>query len=186
MARASSVRSPARGTGPAAAAAVAHAAPAALAPEGAAPRTPAGELSEATLHGLIGYQLAQATIAAGGVFAREVGAVHELRPVEYTVLALVAENPGATPGRIAEALALTKPNVTLWLDRLEARALLARQPSRTDGRALELRLTAAGRRLVEDATARLLEGERRALGALSAAERALLAELLHRVGRQRG
>lgn len=174
----------ARAAGPTLTAATAHAR--AVAEPGPGPLTPAGELSETSVHAVIGYQLAQASIATGTVFAREVGAVHDLRPVEYTVLALVADNPGATPGRIAEALALTKPNVTLWLDRLESRALLERRPSTTDRRAFELQLTAAGRRLVHDATARLIDGERAALGALSAAERAMLAELLHRVGRQRG
>lgn len=152
----------------------------------AAPRiTPEGELDEAGMHGVLGYQLAQASIAALQSFAQAVGKPHDLRTVEYSVLSLIAHNPGTSPGRLASALALTKPNVTLWLDRLEARGLIERRPSPTDGRALALSATTEGARLAARATADLLVAEQQQFDRLSAAERAMLTELLHRFAAQR-
>jgi DNA-binding MarR family transcriptional regulator len=137
------------------------------------------------MHGVLGYRLAQATVAAIGPFLRAVGDPHKLRPVEYSVLCLIADNPGASPGRLASALALTKPNVTLWLDRLESRALIERSPSPTDGRAFALFATAAGRKLATKATEDLLDAERHQFDRLSSAERAMLTELLHKLGTHR-
>ena len=150
-----------------------------------ADQTPAGQLTEARLHDLIGYQLAQARIATTAVFDREVGGPDGLRPVEYTLLSLIAENPEVSSARLAKALAVTKPNITMWVDRLEARKLLQRLPSPTDKRAVVLKLTAAGARLAGRATARLIQGERDSMSALSMAERAMLIELLHKVARSR-
>ena len=100
--------------------------------------TPAGRLSEASLHLLLGYQLAQASIVTDAVFAEQVGAPFELRPVEYTVLALVHENPDVSATRLAKALAVTAPNIAAWIDRLEKRGLVQRIPHATDRRAQHL------------------------------------------------
>lgn len=148
--------------------------------------TPDGRLAEDGLHQVLGYQLAQATIATTRVFNEAVGGPFDLRPVEYTVLALIERNPGGSATQLAKALAVTAPNITMWIDRLEARQLVQRLPSETDKRAQRLQLTPKAAKLMAQATARLLEGERSALDALSAAERAILLELLHKVACCRG
>lgn len=152
-------------------------------------QTPAARLAEGPLHGVLGYQLAQATIVARHVFAQRVGTPLGLKPVEYTVLALVHANPGVSARQISRGLALTPPNITLWLDRLEARGLVERRRSTSDARMQHLHATVAGAALAADCTARLLEGEVEALaGALSGAERAMLIELVHKaaLARRRG
>jgi DNA-binding MarR family transcriptional regulator len=143
--------------------------------------TPAGGLDEAKLHQLLGYQLAQAAIATSGVFTRLVGDVHQLRPVEYTILALVKENPDGSSSRLAKALGVTAPNITMWIDRLEKRGLVQRQASTTDRRAQQLRVTAKGAQLADKATRQLLAGEHAEIEGLTAGERAILIELLHKV-----
>lgn len=148
--------------------------------------TPDGRLAEDGLHQVLGYQLAQASIATTRVFNEAVGGPFDLRPVEYTVLALIERNPGGSATQLAKALAVTAPNITMWIDRLEARQLVQRLPSETDKRAQRLQLTPKAAKLTAQATARLLEGERSALDALSAAERAILLELLHKVACCRG
>jgi DNA-binding MarR family transcriptional regulator len=148
--------------------------------------TPSGHLAATGLNGVLGYQLAQAAVATTAVFVQEVGGPQDLRPVEYTVLQLVAENPGTSPVRLAKALAVTKPNITMWVDRLVGRGLVKRSPSASDKRAQELRTTAAGAALAKAATAALRSAEERALRHLSAGERAILAELLHKVARSAG
>jgi DNA-binding MarR family transcriptional regulator len=143
--------------------------------------TPAGHLEEAKLHQILGYQLAQASIATNGVFMELVGEVLELRPVEYTILTLINENPDGSSARLAQALGVTAPNISMWIDRLEKRGLVHRQPSTTDKRAQHLRVTAKGAQLAGKATKQLLDGERAALPALTEGERAILIELLHKI-----
>ena len=142
--------------------------------------TPAGRLDEAQLHQVLGYQLAQARIVTDSLFADHVGVPFGLRPVEFTVLTLIAENPGGSLARIARALAVTAPNVTALVDRLEAKGWIERAQSSKDRRSQVLHTTPRGAALVRDTTQRILQAERQALG-LSPAEQAMLVELLHKV-----
>lgn len=148
-------------------------------------QTPFGRLDEATLHGILGYQLAQATITTTRVFMERVGTPSELRPVEFTILTLVHTNPGLSARQLADALAVTPPNITMWIDKLERRGLIERERSLTDRRAQHIRTTEAGAALARQAVQRLVEGEQATLTALSPAERAMLIELLHKVARCR-
>jgi DNA-binding MarR family transcriptional regulator len=147
--------------------------------------TPAGRLAEARLHEVIGYQIAQASIVTLSVFARAAGAALELRPVEYTMLVLVKENPGGTAARLARALAVTPPNITMWLDKLQRRGLVRREASQTDRRTQHLYVTDKGRRIAEEATQRVIEAERLAFAHLSTGERTILVELLHKLALKR-
>ena len=147
--------------------------------------TPVGKLAASDLHKLFGYQLAQATITTTKVFLKEVGVPLDLRPVEFTLLTLIAENPGVSSAQLAKALAVTKPNITMWVDKLEARKLVQRSPSKTDKRSTDLRATTTGAKLAIQATDNLVRGEREAIQYLSAAERGMLIELLHKVARSR-
>jgi DNA-binding MarR family transcriptional regulator len=143
-------------------------------------RTPAGQLEEARLQSVLGYQLAQAALVTDRIFTEHAGEPFQLRPVEYTVLTLIAENPGGSLARIARALAVTAPNVTVMVDRLEARGLVERGQSELDRRTQVLHVTPAGAELVRKSTERIIQAEQ-ALLQLSAGERAMLLELLHKV-----
>lgn len=143
--------------------------------------TPSGHLDASALKHVMGYQLAQAAVVCNLVFTRAVGAPLSLRPVEYTVLQLIGANPGCSSVRLARALSVTKPNITMWVDRLCERGLIERHPSATDKRSHELHATAAGHDLVQQATAAVLAGESLALAHLTQGERTLLAELLHKI-----
>lgn len=146
-----------------------------------ADRTPHAQLAEAGIHGIVGYQLAQATIVTDQVFDERVGRQGELRRVEFTILALVHGNPDVTARQLARALDVTPPNIAIWIDKLESRGLVARTRGESDARMQHIRLTESGAALVERSVALLLEGEQAALATLSAAERAMLVELLHKV-----
>jgi DNA-binding MarR family transcriptional regulator len=148
-------------------------------------RTPLAKLSEAAIHTIVGYQLAQATIVTDQVFDERLGHRGGLRRVEFTILALVQGNPDVTARHLARALAVTPPNIAIWLDKLEARGLVARQRSDSDARVQHIRVTRTGSALVDRSVQQLLEGETLALSALSAAERAMLVELLHKVALSR-
>ena len=146
-----------------------------------ADRTPQSRLAEGAVHAIVGYQLAQASIVTDQVFEDRVGKGGGLRRVEFTILALVQANPGVTARSLARALAVTPPNIAIWIDRLESRQLVERSRSDSDGRVQHIRLTKAGTTLVQQCTQRLLDGEQAALASLSAAERAMLVELLHKL-----
>lgn len=147
--------------------------------------TPQGGLDEGGIHGLLGYQLAQAAIVTTEAFLRVVGKPLRLRPVEFTILQLVHENAPVTATKLAKALAITAPGVTLWLDRLEQRGLLQRERDETDRRAQNVLATRKGAELVVAATERLLQADRDILQHLSVGERHMLLELLHKVARSR-
>jgi DNA-binding MarR family transcriptional regulator len=147
-----------------------------------ADRTPQARLAEGRLHDLVGYQLAQASIVTNRVFDEQAAALDGLRRVEFTILALVHGNPDVTARQLARALAVTPPNIAVWIDRLEQQGWVQRTRSQADARVQHIRLTRAGQALVEPALRRLLAAEAEALGAaLTAAERAMLTELLHKV-----
>ena len=145
-----------------------------------------GQLAEAGLHDIVGYQLAQASVTTTQVFNDEVGRSFELRPVEFTILTLVDENPGVSAKQLALSLAVAPPNITVWIDRLERRGLVQRERSTTDRRAQHIRTTTHGSALARQAVQRIIAAERVALARLSAAERAILVELLHKVAGARG
>lgn len=148
-------------------------------------KTPVGQLAEAALHQVLGYQLAQATIVTTTVFLQTVGKPFDLRPVEFTVLCLVNENPGVSAKQLARALAVTPPNLTTWIDRLEQRGLVERERSHADRRAQHIRTTVAGAALALQTAGLIVAAERDTLAGLSHAERLILIELLHKAARSR-
>lgn len=145
--------------------------------------TPRGGLGEGAIHRLLGYRLAQAAVVTTHAFEREVGEPLALRPVEFTILQLVHENPLAGPSHLSKALDISRPGVKQWLDRLEARKLLRREPHETDGRAHKLELTSEGVRVLGAAVERLLKADEELLCRLSTGEQHLLIELLKKVAR---
>lgn len=138
-------------------------------------------LDQSAMQHLIGYRLTLAELASRRVFQRHIGAPLKLRPVEFTMLVLLLSNGHATPKRLALTLGVPPPNVTVLVDRLVERGLVQRQRSSTDGRALELRLTAQGVELARRAQRVSADMESGLLSVLSAAERAMLGELLHKL-----
>ena len=146
--------------------------------------TPAGRMEEARLQKVLGYQLAQAALVTDAIFFEQVGTPFNLRPVEYTVLTLIAENPGGSLVRLARALSVTPPNISTMVDRLEAKGLIVREASEQDRRAHVLHVTGKGAELVRKATQKIVAAESAALP-LTAGEQAILAELLHKVASAR-
>jgi len=147
--------------------------------------TPLGNLDEGEIHALLGYQLAQAAIVTTAAFERVAGEPFDLRPVEFTILQLVRQNPDLTATQLAKALAITTPGVGSWIDRLEKRGLAKRQRSVEDRRAQHLRLTRRGTELVASVSKSLLQADRELLSHLSPGEQRILVELLRKVAQAR-
>ncbi|MEY2892319.1 MAG: hypothetical protein RJA98_2227 [Pseudomonadota bacterium] len=133
----------------------------------------------------IGYALAQATIVTGRIYTECIGKVHDLRPVEFTLLQLIAATTNVTQKHLCAALGIPAPQMTIVLERLLDRGLIDRERAETDRRAQYIRLTPAGQQVADDSRAVSLRAEADALPALSAAEQAILIELLHKVAAHR-
>jgi len=147
----------------------------------AAPADPStGELDASRLTHLVGYAASRAAIEMRKVFIRHMGAL-DLKIVDFSILMLVAANPEVNQKRIGQALDISAPNMAVTLDRLVERGWVQRVRSDRDRRAQHIHLTPKGRDLVQRAEKISLTMEDAALRVLSAAERALLIELLLKV-----
>lgn len=149
-------------------------------------RAPADALDHSALGHLLGYAMARADVHVRPAFQACIGESLQLRPVEFSLLVLLLTNEDVTQTRLTQALAMSAPNLTTLVDRLVERGLVERVRSEQDRRAQLVRLTEAGRQLAQQARELSLTMEDEVLRGLSAAERAILLELLHRVGRTRG
>lgn len=149
------------------------------------PEPAAHGIDQSCLAHLLGYQLSLADIPAKRVFFKHIGEPLGLRPVEFTILILVAFNPGATQKQLAQALAVSAPNITILIDRLADKGYVERVRSETDRRSQNIHLTAAGTRVARRAHEASMSMEHEMLRHLSDGERAMLLELLHKVGRHR-
>jgi DNA-binding MarR family transcriptional regulator len=130
---------------------------------------------------ITGYQITRANILGLANYAQDIERIFDLRPVEYTILQLVREGQCTTPSQLAKELSMTPPSMSVWLDKLSQRQLLARSKSAIDGRASQVQLTSAGTRLIEKAHEALLKSEQRMLSVLSVGERVMLLEILHKL-----
>ena len=132
------------------------------------------------LETLIGYNARRAALAIIGVFLERM-APYGLRPVDFSVLSLVAHNPGITSRQLCAALDILPPNLVGMVKNLEKRGLIERREHPTDRRAHGLHLTPVGRQLHTQAQATATELETEAVTRLTASERQTLIRLLRKV-----
>ena len=136
-----------------------------------------GRLEQSVLTEDASFLLARANalaLAAGN----EALAEHGLKVRSYAVLALAVEETRPSQRELAEFLRLDPSQVVSLVDDLQRRGLVAREPDPTDRRANVVVATEAGRALHERAREAAQSAQRRLHAALSAAQRAQLAELL--------
>ena len=151
-------------------------------PEADRPGEPAAlQLQLGPLGDLLGFHIARASVTTFALFEQHVGQPFGLRKVEYSLLLLVLANGPLSPKRLAQALALSAPNLTMLLDRLQQRGLLRRERSLLDRRSQNVVLTDDGLRIAQASAAEAAPMERALDGRLSRAEQAMLIELLSKV-----
>jgi DNA-binding MarR family transcriptional regulator len=143
----------------------------------------AAPLSMGVLDEIVGFHLARAAVVTSANFDRHVGERLALTKTEFSLLMLLHANPGISPKPLARALAVVAPKLTLLLDRFEQRGLVQRERSTTDRRSQHLLLTAAGRRLAQDAAAAAGPMEQEWQQRLTRGEHAMLIELLDKLAR---
>ena len=108
-------------------------------------------------------------------------AVQIYRAISFSVLSVIAHNPGVTSRQLCSALNILPPNFVAVLGALEMRALVQRSPHPSDKRAASLVLTVSGRSLMQEAERTAAALELDASNRLSPAERKTLMRLLQKI-----
>jgi DNA-binding MarR family transcriptional regulator len=138
-------------------------------------------LDHSRLTTLVGYVASRAALVLRKDFERTLGPLG-LKIVDYSLMVLVVSNPEVNQKQLGEALDISAPNMAITIDRLVERGWVERVRSTQDRRAMIIHLTATGRELVKRAQKIAATMEEETLAVLSPAERALLVELLSKVG----
>jgi DNA-binding MarR family transcriptional regulator len=107
----------------------------------------------------------------------------DIRPAQYSVLVVIAGNPGLSQSDLAALLGIERARLVRLLDKLEKRGLTRRLASRTDRRSHALRLTGDGQRLLRRAKQLASMHEARLVERLGADERKMLIEVMRDFGR---
>jgi DNA-binding MarR family transcriptional regulator len=107
---------------------------------------------------------------------------HGLSLSGFNVLVIVRQSPeGVNPRELADRLLVTRAAVTAILDALEARSLIRRERSETDGRMSLVVITDAGNKLLAGLMPAHFAAERAMASCLGANEKEVLISLLGRL-----
>jgi DNA-binding MarR family transcriptional regulator len=141
---------------------------------------PAADVDMGALTDLIGYMLRRAQIAVFQDIYRTFSQLG-IRPAQFSVLTVIAHNPGRTQSQIAAALGIKRTNFVPLLDSLERRGLAERRPAPDDRRSHALHLTSAGKAIVRRLDAMVDQLEAGMIRRIGRHRRGMLLELLHRL-----
>lgn len=132
------------------------------------------------LEALVGYNARRAWLIISGVFAERM-APYGLKQIDFSVLSLLAHNPGATSRQLCNTLDILPPNLVSLVATLDSRGLIERKPHPHDGRAVGLHLTEAGENLIREAEQTVTQLEADASARLTTRERETLIRLLQKI-----
>lgn len=127
---------------------------------------------------LLADALAQAAFATMAALGR-IGAEEDLSLTQLRVLGILRDRR-LRMTELADHLGLEKSSLSGLVDRAQQRGLVERAPAADDRRAVEVFLSASGRRLAERLTARFADALEPLTAGLDAGERTRLRDLLER------
>lgn len=135
---------------------------------------------DSALDELIGYAMRRAQLK---LFQNLIGrlSTHDLRPAQFSALAIIDSNPGLMQADLARALAIEPPQVVPLLNKLESRALAVRVRCKPDKRSYGIFLSKTGETLLKELKQIAAQSDIDATSALSTEEREELLRLLKKV-----
>lgn len=139
-----------------------------------------GDVDTSFLESLVGYNARRAVLQIIELFISRM-TEHEMRPVEFSVMSLIARNPGITSSQLCDVLGMMSSNLVAMVRSLEKRKLISRKPHPNDGRATGLYPTRAGTALVQTGEKTISTLEIEATSGLTANERKTLIRLLKKI-----
>ena len=137
-------------------------------------------LDTRVLETFVGYNARRAWLVVTEVFAERM-APYGLKQVDFSVLSLLAHNPGATSRQLCSTLDILPPNLVSLIASMDSRGLIERRPHPHDGRAIGLHLTPAGEQLVREAEQTVMQLEADTSARLTQRERETLIRLLQKI-----
>lgn len=139
-------------------------------------------LDQRSMQQVIGYRLRRAQLLVFKGFYEAFSEL-ELRPADFAVLALIADNPGRKQAEIAAVLGIKRANFVAIINGLAERGLVERRSKESDRRAHALFLTPAGCEFAARMHGIQQEFEQQLVDRLGGpAERDRLIALLDRIG----
>ena len=90
-----------------------------------APPRADGALDLGVLRDVLGFHITLASIATVALFERHVGGPFNLRKAEFSLLMLLLANDATPAKHLARTLRLSSPNLTMLVDRMQTKALVA-------------------------------------------------------------
>ena len=124
-----------------------------------------------------GYLFRRMQQIAVAIFVEECKSF-DLTPVQYAALVAIRTHPGIDATRLSAVIAFDRSTLGSVIERLEAKGLVARKPSREDKRVKLLYLTKAGETLLRDIVPAVERAQARMLQPLNPADRKTLLALL--------
>ncbi|POA17759.1 MarR family transcriptional regulator [Pseudomonas sp. FW300-N1A1] len=151
----------------------------------AAPQAPAAATEtqaplDAALDDLIGYAMRRAQLK---LFQNLIGrlSAYDLRPAQFSALAIIEQHPGLMQADLAKALAIEPPQVVPLLNKLEERALAVRVRCKPDKRSYGIFLSKTGEALLKELKQIAAQSDQESTSALDSQERDELLRLLRKV-----
>lgn len=136
--------------------------------------------ADGVLEDLIGYALRRAQLKLFQNLISRLSA-HDLRPAQFSALAVIEQNPGLMQADLARSLAIEPPQVVPLLNKLEERALAVRVRCKPDKRSYGIFLSKAGEALLKELKQIAKDSDREATSALDDEERDQLLRLLTKI-----
>ena len=135
---------------------------------------------DSALDDLIGYAMRRAQLK---LFQNLISrlSTHDLRPAQFSAMAIIDQHPGLMQADLARALAIEPPQVVPLLNKLESRALAVRVRCKPDKRSYGIFLSKTGEALLKELKAIAAQSDIDATSALDSAEREELLRLLKKV-----
>lgn len=135
---------------------------------------------DAVLDDLIGYAMRRAQLK---LFQNLIGrlSAYDLRPAQFSALAIIEQHPGLMQADLAKALAIEPPQVVPLLNKLEERALAVRVRCKPDKRSYGIFLSKTGEALLKELKQIAAQSDQESTSALDSQERDELLRLLRKV-----
>ena len=134
------------------------------------------------LNGHLGYFLRRVQVWVFQDFLRTLSRL-QVRPAQYSVLAVIEANPGLSQSDLADFLGIERARLARMLDRLEKRGFAERRSSPRDRRSHALYLTRDGQKALKRIKALAAQHESQLAEKLGPDNRLLMIEILRDFGR---
>ncbi|WP_169567237.1 MarR family transcriptional regulator [Sneathiella limimaris] len=124
----------------------------------------------------VGYYMRKAVLAAQSSFLKETGV--KLMTGQYSVMEIIANNPGRTQSAIAWAAGLDRSSLVPILNQFEKNGFIKKEQVANDKRAYAVSLTAAGEKELADLRVKIEEMEQLFIKGMGARNHKQLINLL--------